>query len=118
MMTGSNGIVSPPTMDPMSILNSSNPNTLLGGAPQPCSNQSQRQQQQAVIRRVLDELPKAANVVMQFSRRYSSTKEASDGSGMDVKEDVVGLLPTLAMEQRARLKGMVDKVTSLMALVV
>ncbi|KAI4260671.1 MAG: hypothetical protein L6R42_003954, partial [Xanthoria sp. 1 TBL-2021] len=68
--------------------------------------------------RVLDELPKAANVVMQFSRRYSSTREAEDGSGMDGKEDVAGLLPALAMEQRVRLKDLVDRATGLMARVV
>lgn len=111
MMTGSNGIVSPPGIHPGSILNGSE----LGTAPQPYSNQGRRQQQQAVIQRVLEELPKAANVVMQFSRRYSSTGEAEDGSGMDGKEDVAGLLPALAMEQRARLKDMVDKATGLMA---
>ncbi|KAL8751993.1 MAG: hypothetical protein Q9199_006052 [Rusavskia elegans] len=110
MMTGSNGIVSPPSIHPGS--------TPLGTAPQPYSHQGLRQQQQAVIQRVLEELPKAANVVMQFSRRYSSTGEASDGSGIDGKEDVAGLLPALAMEQRVRLKDIVNKATGLMARVV
>ncbi|KAI4240076.1 MAG: hypothetical protein L6R42_011586, partial [Xanthoria sp. 1 TBL-2021] len=58
LMTGSNGVVSPPVIHLGSIFNGSK----LGTAPQPYSNQGLRQQQQAVIQRVLDELPKAANV--------------------------------------------------------
>lgn len=82
------------------------------------SSHNHGHQQATIIQRVLDELPKAANVVMQFSRRYPSSEEAAlAGSGIDLgKGDVMDLLPILANEQRVRLKGMVDKATDLMAL--
>ena len=73
-----------------------------------------RVHQQAVVRRVLEELPKAANVVMQFTRRYNDTGEAAVAK--HGKEDVALLLPTLAVGQRTRLKDMVDKATSLLVL--
>lgn len=73
-----------------------------------------RVNQQVIVRRVLEELPKAANVVMQFTRRYNDTGEAAVSE--NGKEDVASLLPTLAVGQRTRLKGMVDKATSLLVL--
>ncbi|KAL8676074.1 MAG: hypothetical protein Q9186_007369 [Xanthomendoza sp. 1 TL-2023] len=78
--------------------------------------ESIRSNQQAIIQRVLEELPKAANVVMQFTRRYSYS-----GTGaltMDGSEDVSLLLATLAVGQRTRLKDMIDKATSLLAMAV
>lgn len=132
MMTGNND---PAAMNPMAVLNShnsknnnnNNPNPPLHPYPQrQTQHHQQRQQQQNTIQRVLDELPKAANVVMQFSRRYSAlTDECVEGAGMQQqqqqqfeKEDMVGLLPTVAMEQRVRLKEIVDQATGMMALVV
>ncbi|KAL8915357.1 MAG: hypothetical protein Q9171_000227 [Xanthocarpia ochracea] len=74
--------------------------------------------QQAIIQRVLHELPKAANVVMQLTGRYSATNVPfGHDTGMNHKEDVALLLPTLAIEQRTRLKDMIDKATNMMALV-
>ncbi|KAL8801765.1 MAG: hypothetical protein Q9182_004237 [Xanthomendoza sp. 2 TL-2023] len=70
--------------------------------------------QQAIVQRVLEELPKAANVVMQFTRRYSGTGALT----MDGSEDVSLLLPTLAVGQKTRLKDMIDKATSLLAMAV
>ncbi|KAL8982853.1 MAG: hypothetical protein Q9205_002754 [Flavoplaca limonia] len=82
------------------------------------SHNNHGHQQATTIQRVLDELPKAANVVMQFSRRYAPCEEATlAGSGIGGgRRDVVDLLPILANEQRVRLKGMVDKATDMMAL--
>ncbi len=82
------------------------------------SHNNHGHQQATIIRRVLDELPKTAHVVMQFSRRYAPSEEAVlAGSGIDGgKGDMVDLLPLLANEQRVRLKGMVDKATDMMAL--
>ncbi|KAL9628854.1 MAG: hypothetical protein Q9204_005613 [Flavoplaca sp. TL-2023a] len=82
------------------------------------SHNNHGHQPATIIQRVLDELPKAANVVMQFSRRYAPSGEATlAGSGIGGgKGDMVDLLPILANEQRVRLKGMVDKATDLMAL--
>lgn len=68
--------------------------------------------QQVVVRRVLEELPKAANVVTQFMRRYSNAGDARKG-----KEDLAVLLPTLAAGQRSRLKDMVNKATDLLTVV-
>ncbi|KAL8770160.1 MAG: hypothetical protein Q9209_004002 [Squamulea sp. 1 TL-2023] len=74
--------------------------------------------QQAITQRVLDELPKAANVVMQFTRRYDGAGEATHpGDGDNGKDDVALLLPALAIEQRTRLQDLVDKATSQTALV-
>ncbi|KAL8927861.1 MAG: hypothetical protein Q9172_001161 [Xanthocarpia lactea] len=74
--------------------------------------------EQAIIQRVLHELPKAANVVMQLTGRYSATNAPlCHNPGMNDKEDVALLLPTLAIEQRTRLKDMIDKATNMMALV-
>ncbi|KAL8805555.1 MAG: hypothetical protein Q9223_005309 [Gallowayella weberi] len=70
--------------------------------------------QQAIVQRVLEELPKAANVVMQFTRRYNGTGDMT----MDENEDVSLLLPTLAVGQKTRLKDMIDKATSLLAMAV
>ena len=74
--------------------------------------------QQAIIQRVLQELPKAANVVMQLTGRYTATNVPfCHNTGMNGKEDVALLLPTLAIEQRTRLKDMIDKATNMIALV-
>ncbi|KAL8640399.1 MAG: hypothetical protein Q9226_008752 [Calogaya cf. arnoldii] len=89
MMTG-NEILSPSSMDGL-----------------PLSFTQNQQQRQATIQRVLDELPKAANVVMQFSRRYSRT----EASGVNGENDRV--LAMLAMELRGRLRGMVDWATGM-----
>ena len=82
------------------------------------SHNNHGHQQATIIQRVLDELPKAANVVMQFSRRYARFEETVwAGSGIDGgKRVMVDLLPILANEQRVRLKGMVDKAADMMAL--
>lgn len=70
--------------------------------------------QQVIVRRVLEELPKAANVVIQFTRRYSDTGDTArlkDGG----KEDLNSSLLALAVGQKHRLKDMVDKATNLLA---
>ena len=74
-----------------------------------------RVNQQVIVRRVLEELPKAANVVMQFTRRYSDIGEETTITKKEGKEEVALLLPTLAIGQRSRLKDMVDKATSLLS---
>jgi len=71
-----------------------------------------RVSQQVSIRRVLEELPKAAQVVMQFTRRYSDSSEAAGFK--DSKGDVAVLLPTLAVGQRNRLKDMIENATNLL----
>ncbi|KAI4231019.1 MAG: hypothetical protein L6R40_007857 [Gallowayella cf. fulva] len=71
---------------------------------------------QATVQRVLEELPKAASIVMQFTRRYNGVGDTVEPKGRD--DILASLLPTLAMEQRARLKDMVDKATSLLAMAV
>ena len=80
----------------------SNPDSTQLGA----ESQGRRVKQQVIVRRVLEELPKAANVVTQFARRYRDTGKAdvSDNG----KEDVALLLPALAIGQRTRFKDMVD----------
>ena len=70
--------------------------------------------QQVIVRRVLEELPKAANVVMQFTRRYNDSGEAA--ALENGNDDVALLLPTLAIGQKTRLKDMVDKATNLLVL--
>ena len=70
--------------------------------------------QQVIVRRVLEELPKAANVVMQFTRRYNDSGEAAALDNGN--EDVALLLPMLAIGQKTRLKDMVDKATNLLVL--
>lgn len=74
---------------------------------------SGRVSQQVIVRRVLEELPKVAHVVMQFTRRYSDTSEAAGFK--DSKGDVALLLPTLAVGQKIRLKDMIEKATNLLA---
>ncbi|KAL8778779.1 MAG: hypothetical protein Q9213_007259 [Squamulea squamosa] len=87
--------------------------------PRTIDNTPHNNNPQAITQRVLDELPKAANVVMQFTRRYDGAGEATLlGDRDDGKEDVACLLPALAVEQRTRLQDLVDKATSQMALVV
>ncbi|KAL8852075.1 MAG: hypothetical protein Q9221_003005 [Calogaya cf. arnoldii] len=73
----------------------------------PLSLSQNQQQRRFIIQSVLDELPKAANVVMQFSRRYNEM----EGSGIDGEDDRV--LAMLAMELRGRLKGMVGWATGM-----
>ncbi|KAI4156994.1 MAG: hypothetical protein L6R39_000857 [Caloplaca ligustica] len=70
--------------------------------------------QQLIVRRVLDELPKAANMVMQFTRRYSVANEDAFPKEAG-NRGLPTLLSALVMEQRARLKDMIDKATNLMA---
>lgn len=122
MMTGHNDSVA---INPMAVLtphnNSNSTNTPYSNAG---PRQRHQQQQQTTIQRVLDELPKAANVVMQFSRRYSAltdecvpTQQQQQQQQQFGKEDIVGLIPTVAMEQRVRLKEIVDQATGMMALV-
>ncbi|CAL8576552.1 hypothetical protein XPA_002427 [Xanthoria parietina] len=119
MMTGNNDSAS---INPMAVLNPHNNNN--PNPPYPNAGPHQRhQQQQTTTQRILDELPKAANVVMQFSRRYSALTDECVPTQQQQqqqqfgKEDMVGLLPTVAMEQRVRLKEIVDRATGLMALV-
>ena len=120
MMTGNND---PGAINPMAVLNPHNNNN--PNPPYPNAGPHQRhQQQQTTTQRILDELPKAANVVMQFSRRYSAltdecvpTQQQQQQQQQFGKEDMVGLLPTVAMEQRVRLKEIVDQATGMMALV-
>ncbi|KAL8892045.1 MAG: hypothetical protein Q9192_005671 [Flavoplaca navasiana] len=111
MMTGSTHMMSPPMFN-----HHFSPADF--GIAQSHSGRNQGYQQATIVQRVLDELPKAANVVMQFSRRYAPSEEAAlAGSGIaGGKGEVVDLLPILANEQRVRLKGMVDQATDLMAL--
>lgn len=97
----------------MSLINQviSHPDNMQLGA----QAQGRRDNQQVIIRRVLEELPKAANVVMQFMRRYDGTDDAAvikDGN-----EDVALLLPILATAQITRLQDVVHKATNLLTLV-
>ncbi|KAL9001626.1 MAG: hypothetical protein Q9188_005405 [Gyalolechia gomerana] len=72
-------------------------------------SQSKRFNQQVVVRRILEELPKAANVVMQLTQRYKTTTSPHNGH-----DEVAFLLPTLAIEQRGKLKAIVQKATGLL----
>lgn len=78
--------------------------------------------QQVTIRRVVEELPKVANLVMQFTRRYSSTfggKASTAGMGLDDEakgEGVAGLLlPTLAASQTTKLRSIIREATTWLA---
>jgi hypothetical protein len=61
--------------------------------------------EKAVVMRILEELPKVANLVMQFGKRYSVDAEKSS------KE----LLQAVAASIRLRLKTMVDEITDWVA---
>ena len=65
---------------------------------------------QIIVRRVFEELPKVANLVMQFTQRYS-TASGSAGLEQGKEEWVVNLLSTLATSQKSRLRNIIDKVT-------
>lgn len=69
--------------------------------------------QQSIVRRVLEDLPKAANVVLQLERRYSSANPTA-AEGKDANEGMASLLPAMAIEQRVRLKDIVQKATGLL----
>ncbi|MCJ1428318.1 hypothetical protein MMC29_006227 [Sticta canariensis] len=78
--------------------------------------------QQVTIRRVVEELPKVANLVMQFTRRYSSTfggQASTAGLGLDDEakgEGVAGLLlPTLAASQTTKLRSIIREATTWLA---
>ncbi|KAL9599997.1 MAG: hypothetical protein Q9219_003466 [cf. Caloplaca sp. 3 TL-2023] len=70
-------------------------------------SQSVKMNQQAIMRRILQELPKAANAVMHFTKRYN---DVGDPATMENATKL--LLPMLATAQKTRLKEMVDKTTS------
>lgn len=72
-------------------------------------SQSRKTSQQSVIRRLLEELPKAANVVLQLTRRYHANGSSDQGPN----GEMASLLPTMAAEQRVRLKDMVQKATGM-----
>ncbi|KAL8936878.1 MAG: hypothetical protein Q9216_004703 [Gyalolechia sp. 2 TL-2023] len=75
----------------------------------PAETHSKGYNPQSVVRRILDELPKAANLVMQLERRHSAPVTPDAGN-----EEMASLLPTLAMAQRVTLKGIVQKATGLL----
>ena len=77
---------------------------------------------QVTIRRVVEELPKVANLVMQFTRRYSSTfgsKASTAGLGLDDEANGEGvanlLLPTLAASQTTKLRSIIREATTWLA---
>ena len=93
----------------MSLINDVTSNR---GTMQPCTeSQGSGVSEQVIVRRVLEELPKAANLVMQLTRRYSATSGATEltaGKEGGVSE----LLPTLATGQKIRLRDMIEKTTN------
>ena len=77
---------------------------------------------QVTIQRLLDELPKVANLVVQFTRRYSSAScggAGTAGLGLEdvEKEDGAAdlLLPALAVSQKTRLRGIIHEATNWLA---
>lgn len=74
---------------------------------------------QVIIRRVVQELPKAANLVMQFAQRYSSPFDGGVGTvgvGLEDEEKEDGaadlLLPALAGSQKTRLRSIIHEATN------
>ena len=63
---------------------------------------------QVIVRRVLEEFPKVADLVVQFARRY---KTGADEEKTDEGEegDIANLLSALTTEQKFRLRTIVDK---------
>ena len=83
-----------------------------------------KESRQVTIRRVLEELPKVANLIMQFTRRYSSAfgREAETaGLGLEDEENEEGaadlLLAALAASQKTRLRSIIHEATNWLALV-
>lgn len=88
----------------------------------PCGGANESRQ--VTIRRVLEELPKVANLIMQFTRRYSSAfgREAKTaGLGSEDEENEEGaadlLLAALAASQKTRLRSIIHEATNWLALV-
>lgn len=79
---------------------------------------------QITIRRVLEELPKVANLIMQLTRRYCSAFGAGLGTaglGLEDEENEERaadlLLAELAASQQTRLRSIIHEATNWLALV-
>ncbi|MCJ1268838.1 hypothetical protein MMC22_008726 [Lobaria immixta] len=74
------------------------------------------------VTRVLEELPKVANLVMQFAQRYSSAFSGRAGTaGLELEDEEEGegaadlLLPALAASQKTRLRSIIHEATNWLA---
>lgn len=80
-------------------------------------NNKGNQLQQFTIWRVLEELPKVANLVIQFTRRYISAfngRAGTAGLGLEEEEEEGAadlLLLALAASQKSRVKSMIHEAT-------